>query len=444
MHVAAVRQDVPDARWEEPRMANGPGRVRRSLIRVISDDNLDLYLLGTVALLFTVLGITGVSDVKTSSAVVVALLALLAFSQIKSRRLLEQIHGERQGGATALFSQEFPADLIPRRAQAHDLLLMGLSMSRTVHGMRAEMSGILTAGGRIRVLVLDPTDEALVATAEHRAGVTLGPGKLQSRILATLDDLTALRERVGGGLEIRVSSVIPAAGFTCLDVATARGLVCVQYYEYRADGEAAPIFTLQRSDGTWYQHFIAEAERLWEAGTDWPLSPADAAARAHRPLFSTEFGPEFDAAVDAADELLITGVARNIFVNNNYRRFERKLLDGEKIRILLVDPESPAIGMAADRYHPKRTPEGFRERIEHTLRLLKELRSSTGGDLSVRLTPHLISMFQIITDSALFAEYYVYQDLAKPKFVLTADSDEYEIFRTEAEKLWDNARVHEL
>lgn len=62
----------------------------------------------------------------------------------------------------------------------------------------------------------------------------------------------------------------------------------------------------------------------------------------------------------------------------------------------------------------------------------------------MRLTPHLISMFQIVTDSALFAEYYVYQDLAKPKFVLTADSDEYEIFRTEAEKLWDNARVHEL
>jgi hypothetical protein len=40
------------------------GWLRRSLVRVINDDNLDLYLLGTVALVFTVLGITGVSDVK--------------------------------------------------------------------------------------------------------------------------------------------------------------------------------------------------------------------------------------------------------------------------------------------------------------------------------------------------------------------------------------------
>ena len=126
-------------------MANGQGRVRRALVRVLTDDNLDLYLLGTVALVFTVLGITGISDVKTTSAVVVALLALLAFSQIRSRRLMEQIRNQGRGGAAALFSREFPADLIPRRSQVHDLLLVGLAMSRTVHGMRPELPRILAA-----------------------------------------------------------------------------------------------------------------------------------------------------------------------------------------------------------------------------------------------------------------------------------------------------------
>lgn len=89
-------------------MAVGQGRVRRALVHVINDDNLDLYLLGTVALVFTVLGITGISDTKTTSAVVVALLALLAFSQIRSRRLIEQMRDERLGGATALFSRTSP------------------------------------------------------------------------------------------------------------------------------------------------------------------------------------------------------------------------------------------------------------------------------------------------------------------------------------------------
>jgi hypothetical protein len=425
-------------------MANEQGRVRRVLIRVINDDNLDLYLLGTVALVFTVLGITGISDVKTTSAVVVALLALLAFSQIRSRRQVDQLRIESRGNATALFLREFPADLAPQRASARDLLLVGLSMSRTVHGMRAEMSAIVAAGGRVRVLVLDPADEALVATADRRIAESLGPGHLRSRIVQTLDDLAAIRDRTGGRIEMRVSSTIPSAGFNCLDTTGGHGRLSVQHYEYRPNGEAAPIFSLESADGAWYQHFLAEAERLWEAGTDWPLSPAAAAARVPRPVFSDEFGPELEASIEATSDLLVTGVARNIFVNNNYRRFEKKLVAGHRVRVLLVDPASPAVLMAADRYHPKRTPDGFRERIEHTLRLLSELHSSTGGDLEVRLTTHLISLFQVVTDSALFAEYYVYQDLAKPKFVLAAGADGYDVFRTEAEKLWENARPHEL
>jgi hypothetical protein len=425
-------------------MPNKQGRFRRGLIRVINDENLDLYLLGGVALVFTVLGITGISDVQMTSAVVVALLALLAFSQIKSRRQLEQIRTESRGGVNTFFSKAFTTELITRRDQAHDILLVGLSMSGTVHGMRPEMSRILTAGGRIRVLVLDPTDEPLIAAADRRNAESLGPDKLRARVMATLDELTVIGERTGGRLELRVSSVVPSAGFSCLDVTTTRGIVCVQHYEYRSHGEAAPIFTLEPSDGLWYQHFVDEAERLWEAGTAWPLSPADAAERAVKPVFSTEFGPELNAAVDSTADLLVTGVARHIFVNNNARRLEKKLLAGHRVRFLLVDPASPAITMAANRYYPKRTPEAFRDRIEHTLQLLAELKETTGGALEVRLTTHLISMFQIVTDSALFAEYYIYQDLAKPKFVLAAGADGYDTFRTEAEKLWENARAHNL
>jgi hypothetical protein len=420
-------------------------RVRRGLIRVINDDNLDLYALGAAALVFTVLGITGITDAKTTSAVVIALLALLAFSQIKSRRLIEQIRNASRGGANALFAREFPSDLATRRVQAHDILLIGEAMPRmTLHGMQADMAAVLAAGGRIRVLVYNPIDEALVEVANRRLYRTPGSGVLKERILATLHSMAVLRERAGGRLEIRVSSTLAPAGFTCLDTLDRRGVVYVQHYEYQPNGEAAPVFPLTADDGAWYQHFVDEAERLWAAGTDWPLSPEARAARAPRPVFSDEFGPELEAAVEGTSDLLVTGVARNIFVNNNYRRMEKKLLAGERIRFLLVDPDSPAIAMAADRYHPKRTPEGYHERIEHTLRLLAELKASTGGDLSVRLTPHLISMFQIVTDDALFAEYYIYQDLAKPKFVLTAGDGAYEQFRTEAVKLWDNATVHDL
>jgi hypothetical protein len=51
--------------------------------------------------------------------------------------------------------------------------------------MRSDMVSILEAGGRIRILVLDPTDEPLIETADRRVSQSSGSGKLRQRILTT-------------------------------------------------------------------------------------------------------------------------------------------------------------------------------------------------------------------------------------------------------------------
>jgi hypothetical protein len=85
-----------------------PGGVRRALVRIISDDNLDLYILATAALAFTVLGTVGISDVKMLSSVLLALLAYLALSQVRSRRQVALLRQEWRGGPAALFRRGFP------------------------------------------------------------------------------------------------------------------------------------------------------------------------------------------------------------------------------------------------------------------------------------------------------------------------------------------------
>lgn len=204
-------------------MASERSWIRRSLTKLVNDDNLDLYALGSVAAVFTVLGVTGVSDVKALSSVVLALLAVLAYSQIRSRRLIEQVRISHRRNSTALFRVDFPPDLIPRRAGSFDILLVGLSMTRTVQGMRADMASILQAGGRIRVLVVDPTNDSAIQAAEGLIGENLGYVKLQARITATLDDLTTMRDRTNGRLEVRVSSSIPTVGLNCLDLSGPTG-----------------------------------------------------------------------------------------------------------------------------------------------------------------------------------------------------------------------------
>ncbi|OXM50023.1 hypothetical protein CFP71_29240 [Amycolatopsis thailandensis] len=51
-----------------------------------------------------------------------------------------------------------------------------------------DIRSILEAGGRIRVLVLDPTDEAIVEIADRRISQSHGQGRTRQRIPATLDE----------------------------------------------------------------------------------------------------------------------------------------------------------------------------------------------------------------------------------------------------------------
>lgn len=406
----------------------------------VGDDNLDLYALASVGLLFTILGVTGLSDVKTLASAVLGLLAILAFSQIKTRKLTQRISRARAGAV--VLRGEFPPDLIDRRAAASDILLIGLTMTRTVQGMRTDLPGILKAGGRVRVLVLDPTNEALMVTAARH--------RLRTRIQATLDDLTAVRERHGGRLEIRVLSSIPSAGFNCLDVHKPNGVVCVQHYEFRPEGEAAPIMVLSKDDAPWYRHFSAEAERLWESGTDWPLSAQARSVRAPRPAFSEEFGPELTDVLDAADEVLITGMARNAFLNSQFAKVEARLRKGQAVRVLLVDPSSAAVDVLAERSYAERSSDTARERIRASLRLLGELKRLTGGELSVRLTSHPLSTGVIAVDSgrehaSVYAENYTYQAFGELRFVLhPGDGIGFRSLVGEAEALWESAKPHVL
>jgi hypothetical protein len=426
------------------------GSVTRRIMRAVTNEYLDLYILAVAALAFTVLGFVGVASLKVLASAILALLAVLAYSQIRSRQHVAEIARDQRSDPLSAFHAEFPEDLEARRGTASSLLLIGMSMTRTVQaGSLTVLRQMLRAGGRIRVLVLDPTDDALIrAASEHRQnGITAG--HLRRRVEATLDELAVLHDATGGDLEIRVSTFIPQMGINVIDAGTANGLIVLQHYEHRPAGESAPIFSLKPVDGFWYGHFAAEAERLWQDGIPWPLAPSAALNRSARLVFKQEFGPELELAMSQARELLITGVTRNTLINSKYKNFENWLNRGCRIRILLIEPSSAAIGVAAERYYAERSPDSTRERVQHTLRLLTQLKRATNGDLSVRLTTHPLAMGVIAVDastdnrseaSALFAEYYTYQAPGEPKFLLqTSDNQWFENLYQEAEALWAGA-----
>jgi hypothetical protein len=246
-------------------------RARRLVTLVIFDDYLDLYLLAALALVIAILGVTGVADIKVLASAILGLLAVLAFSQIRSRQNVSQITKAQKSDPLAIFRTDFPGDLDKRRASASSLLLIGLSMSRTVRGISQDgLRVILSSGGSVRVLLLDPDNEELVKAASRHRVYGAAPEGLKKRIQGSLDDLQDLAENIGGDLEIRVTSFIPHMSMNVIDASRPNGLIAVQHYEYKPAAEPAPIFCLTPSDTMWFKHFAAEAERIWADGAPWP------------------------------------------------------------------------------------------------------------------------------------------------------------------------------
>jgi hypothetical protein len=133
----------------------------------------------------------------------------------------------------------------------------------------------------------------------------------------------------------------------------------------------------------------------------------------------------------------------------NYTGFENWLRNGCTIRVLLIEPTSTAVEIAAERYYAERSSESTRARIEQSLRLLSERDTkSTRGSLEVRLTSHPLATGIIAVDapaehrnqsSSVFVEYYTFQAAGEPKFVLQPSDRWFGQFLAEGEMLWNGA-----
>jgi len=151
-------------------MGDNRGRVLRSAARLVGDENLDLYILAGAALTFTVLGFTGVSNVAVLTSAVLALLATLALSQIRSCRHVAAIAAGQRVDPLALFQDVLPPELDSLRSASASYLFIGESMARLIQTSRDDIRRLIREGRTVRVLLLDPDDPGLMRAAETGPG----------------------------------------------------------------------------------------------------------------------------------------------------------------------------------------------------------------------------------------------------------------------------------
>lgn len=174
--------------------------------------------------------------------------------------------------------------------------------------------------------------------------------------------------------------------------------------------------------------------------------------------------PNLDHYVQGANQVDLCGVTLTSTLNKQFGNLRERLQAGAKIRILLVDPNSVALKMSAERstspddtdYYRVRLDAAFRE-IGYLFKRLEEFKAMEGnslkvGNLSVRLLSYAPS-FGIISFDAhqdngiMFVEVYPHKFGHKtpPTFDLMPkrDGNWYTYFVEQFDEMWNAAKPWE-
>lgn len=255
-------------------------RAVRAWQEVRRGENLDIYLTTAAAIVLAVLNLIGVTPTDKLIPVLLAVLGILAVSNLVNRDRLDRLlHvGLDQSGDRLLVQR--PTSYERDLHAARELMLVGVGLVRTVRTYYSEFERAASGGHDVRILLVDPRSEAARYT-ESRVYGRADVDRNRREISGTLQDLAHLRARGANRLQVRTVDHVPSFGATAVNASAADGILYIEYYPYRTRDEARPVLALRPRDGYWYDFYKQQLQLLWDTGTDWtPELPAFDALKA--------------------------------------------------------------------------------------------------------------------------------------------------------------------
>lgn len=166
-------------------------------------------------------------------------------------------------------------------------------------------------------------------------------------------------------------------------------------------------------------------------------------------FFRDDFPTSYLEDLEKATELWLVGVSRTGTIKSHYERLERKLARGDRMRVLLVHPEGPALEMTVDRGYSRRDVAAKRQEITAVLAMLEDLQAGAPGRLEVRTIRHALSYGAMVVNpensaGAIYIENYPFRVTARsqPRFILRPrDGRWYDFFKAELRTLWEAGQV---
>jgi len=243
--------------------------LRRAWHDIRRGENIDLYVTVLGAIVLSFLNILAITPATWVTPITLAVLSLLAISAVGNRHRTEEVLEKLSSTPDSVFLQEYPPTLKSDIESSTDLVLVGVTLSRTIKTYYSELERKLQKGGSIKILLVNP-DGAAVEMADSRAYWQTDPERSRAEIRGTLTDLYYLKEIAPDRMQVHTIEYPLPYGAVLVNPESASGTVYVEHYPYKVR-ESIPKFVLHARDGYWYDFFKSEVLKWWEHSTEWRI-----------------------------------------------------------------------------------------------------------------------------------------------------------------------------
>lgn len=227
-------------------------------------ENIDLYVTIIAALGISILNLTGLASEKWIPTITLAVLALLAFTNLVNRHKLDQVILQQQ--STEYFLEKYPAGVSNDIKSAKELWLAGYVLGRTLMDNLGIIEEKLIKNEKVKVLLFDPQSDAMRHFSASLS-FPISPEEMQKRInssLETLKTLSQVAKKHPGRLEVRLTDHPLFFGAYAMDINLPNGVMYIELYKYKGKVEDEPKLVLRKKDGHWFELYKEQLTAMWQ------------------------------------------------------------------------------------------------------------------------------------------------------------------------------------
>lgn len=257
----------------------------RAIKEIRKGENIDLYLTVLLAIVVAILGITGVANFEIISAVMLAILGLIANSLLASRRSTQEMQEaayqlktqfeklqqeiRRESSIAEVLSKGYP-NLAQEIRSAKNVSIVAIYLSGELTRYYSDFAQVLKQGGTLRFLLSESSPKTLQMMV-YRSSSRREPETVKTTIKDTLARMKTLRGVTSNAdlLQVKAMPYVTSYGIIIIDSIEGNSKAYIKLTGFRNTGSEQPVFKLdEQTDKDWFEYFRNQFNTMWSAGQE--------------------------------------------------------------------------------------------------------------------------------------------------------------------------------